>query len=371
MQRLSSKLALLALAVSFASPAAAEKIRDIADLSGARDNQLLGYGVVVGLSGTGDDTSSPVAAQSMQSLLTKLGVKVDPKQLKLRNVAAVLVTGTLPPFVKAGTKLDVTVASMGNAKSLAGGLLVQTTLKAADGKTYAVAQGNLLLGGFEAKGGTGSAIKSGASNTARIPEGAIVEKEVLAEIVQGGKVKLELRSPGFGTATHMIEAIDAKFGAGSASAPDPGGVFVKVPAQFEGKLIPFVAALEELEVKSVHKARVVINEKTGTIVASGDVRLSPIAVVHGALTIMIREEPTASQPTPGLLGGTGGTTVVVPKSTVEAKDEPKAMKYLPAAATLSDFATALGALALSPREMGSVLQAIRTAGALEAEVVIQ
>ncbi len=364
-------LALLAALAVASGPAAAEKIRDLADVSGARENQLLGYGVVVGLNGTGDDTSAPVAAQSMQSLLTKLGVKVDPKQLKLRNVAAVLVTATLPPFIKAGSKIDVTVASMGNAKSLTGGMLVQTTLKAADGKTYAVAQGNLLLGGFDAKGGTGSSVKSGTTTVARIPEGAIVEKEVAAEIVTGGKLKLELRTPGFGTANKMMEAIDAKFGAGTASAPDPGAIVVKLPSTFEGKSIAFVAALEDLEVKSVHKARVVINEKTGTIVASGDVRLSPIAVVHGALTIVIKEEPVASQPTPGLLGGTGGTTVVVPKTDVQAKDDPKSMKYLPAAPTLSDFASALGALALSPREMASVLQAIRTAGALEAEVVVQ
>ncbi len=371
MLKLTRIVSLVAIAAVTSPPANAEKIRDIADLSGARENQLLGYGVVVGLAGTGDDTSAPVAAQSMQSLLTKLGVKVDPKQLKLRNVAAVLVTSTLPPFVKSGTKLDVTVASMGNAKSLAGGLLVQTTLKAADGKTYAVAQGSLLLGGFDAKGGTGSSVKSGTGNSGRIPEGAIVEKEVIPEILQAGKIKLELRSPGFTTATHMIDAIDAKFGAGTASAPDPGAIIIKVPSVYDGKLIPFVAALEDLEVKSVHKARVVINEKTGTIVASGDVRLSPIAVVHGALTIVIREEPVASQPVPGLLGGGAGTTVVVPKTTIDAKDDPKTMKYLPAATTLADFATALGALALSPREMGSVLQAIRTAGALEAEVVVQ
>jgi len=364
-------LALLAALAVATGPASAEKIRDLADVSGARENQLLGYGVVVGLSGTGDDTSAPVAAQSMQSLLTKLGVKVDPKQLKLRNVAAVLVTATLPAFIKAGSKIDVTVASMGNAKSLTGGMLVQTTLKAADGKTYAVAQGNLLLGGFDAKGGTGSSVKSGTTTVGRIPEGAIVEKEVAAEIVTGGKLKLELRTPGFGTANKMMEVIDAKFGANTASAPDPGAIVVKLPSAFEGKPIAFIAALEELEVKSVHKARVVINEKTGTIVASGDVRLSPIAVVHGALTIVIKEEPVVSQPTPGLLGGTGGTTVVVPKTDVLAKDDPKSMKYLPAAPTLSDFASALGALALSPREMASVLQAIRTAGALEAEVVVQ
>lgn len=364
-------LALLAALAVASGPVAAEKIRDLADVAGARDNQLVGYGVVVGLAGTGDDTTAPIAAQSMQSLLTKLGVKVDPKQLKLRNVAAVLVTANLPPFVKPGTKIDVNVASMGNAKSLNGGTLVQTTLKAADGKTYAVAQGNLLLGGFDAKGGTGSSVKSGTTTAARIPEGAIVEKEVVAEIVQGGKLKLELRSPGFGTASKMIEVIDQKFGAGTATAPDPGAIVVKLPTGYESKHIAFVAALEELEVKSVHKAKVVINEKTGTIVASGDVRLSPIAVVHGALTIVIKEEPTASQPVPGLLGGTGGTTVMVPKTDIQAKDEPKSMKYLPAAPTLSDFAAALGALSLSPREMASVLQAIRTAGALEAEVVVQ
>jgi flagellar P-ring protein precursor FlgI len=348
--------------------AEADKLRDLAEVAGARENQLLGYGVVTGLAGTGDDTSAPFAAQSMQAMLARLGLKVDSTQLKLRNVAAVVVTATLPAFSKPGTKIDVTIASIGNAKSLSGGVLVQTMLKGADQKTYAVAQGNLLLGGFSAKGASGSSVSTGTMTVARIPEGAIVEREVGTTFVDGGKLRLELRTPSFSIASAMVDAIDHKFGAGSANAPDGGMVSVLIPKEWQAKPVAMIAALEELDVTPVRRARVIINEKTGTVVASGDVRLSPVAVVHGNLTIVIKESKKVSQPAPL---SKGGKTVVVPKSEVEVKEEGKGLKYVPAAPTLADVAGALGSLALSPRDLASVLSALRSAGALEAEVVIQ
>ncbi len=352
----------------FASPARADHLRDLVDVEGARDNQLVGFGIVTGLSGTGDDASVPFAQQAVLSMLRRLGVQITPDQYRLKNVAAVTVTATLPGFAKAGTKIDVTVSSVGNARSLSGGVLLQTSLKGSDQRTYAVAQGSVVVGGFEAKGGSGSSVKSGSTTAGRIPEGALVEREIAASIVNAGTLKLELRVPGFTVASRVAEAVNKKFGDGSATAPDGGNVVVKVPKEFEKRDVDFVAALEELEVIPLRRARVIINERTGTIVAGGDVRLSPAAVVHGSLTIVVKETPTASQPTAPL---TNGTTVVTPRSEISANEGNKSLVYVPAAPTLSDVASALSSLGLSPREMGSVLQALRGAGALEAEVVIE
>lgn len=373
-------LPLCAALCAFGRDASAEKLRDLVDVAGARENQLIGYGIVVGLQGTGDDVTVPYAAQSLNSLLTRLGLKIDQKQIKARNVAAVVVTTNLPAFSKTGGKLDVTVSSIGNAKSIVGGTLVQTLLKGADQKTYAVAQGNLLVGGYEAKGASGSSAKSGVTTSGRIPEGAIIEKEVVTAFVLDGKLRLDLRTPGFATAARISEAVEKKLGAGAASATDSGAVLVKVPEAYSKKTVELVALLEDIEVSPVRKARIVINEKTGTIVASGDVRLAPVAIVHGGLTIVVKETPTASQPPGGVLlpgpGGTivapgGGSTVVVPKTEIDVKEGDNTVKFLPGATSLSDVAAALGTLGLSPRALAGVLQALRSAGALEAEVVVQ
>ncbi len=362
----------VALAVlTLPGAARADRLRDIADVAGARENQLVGYGIVTGLAGTGDDASVPFAGQSTLSLLRRLGIQVDPKQLRLKNVAAVVVTATLPAFAKPGTKIDVTVSSIGNAKSLSGGTLIQSVLKGADQKTYAVAQGGVLVGGFEARGASGSSTKSGSTTAGRVPEGALVEREVLTTLVEGGLLKWELRTPGFAVAQRIAEAIEKKLGPGTAKAPDGGVVVVKVPAAYDGKVVELVSVLEELDVTVVRRARVVINERTGTIVAGGDVRLSPAAVVHGSLTIVVKETPTASQPKAPVLGSAAGTTVVVPKSEIQTSEGNRNLAYVPGAATLADVATALGKLGLSPRELTSVLQALRGAGVLEAELVIQ
>ena len=357
----------LAILAGWSSSARAERLRDLSDVAGARDNQLVGFGIVTGLSGTGDDITVPFTQQAVLSMLRRLGIQVEPSQLYLRNVAAVTVTATLPPFAKPGTKIDVTVSSVGNARSLSGGVLVQTILKGPDQRAYAVAQGGLLVGGFEAHGASGSAVRSGTTTTGRIPEGALVEREVQTTLVQGGALRLELRNPGFTVASRVVEAINKKF-AGAASALDGGAVAVKLPSAYEARVVDFVAALEDIDVTPLRKARVVINERTGTIVAGGDVRLAPVAVVHGSLTIVVKETPTASQPTTPF---SQGTTVVTPRTEIDANEGNRSMVYVPAAPTLADVASALGALGLSPREMGAVLQALRGAGALEAEVVVE
>jgi flagellar P-ring protein precursor FlgI len=346
--------------------ARAERLRDLADVEGARDNQLVGFGIVTGLGGTGDDTTVPFAQQAMLSMLRRLGIQVDPSQVRMRNVAAVTVTAVLPPFARPGTKIDVTASSIGNARSLVGGVLVQTVLKGADQRAYAVAQGSLLLGGFSAKGGSGSSVQSGNTTTGRVPEGAMVEREVPTSLVSGGALNLELRNPGFTVASRIADAVNKKLD-GSASALDGGAVSVKIPSEYRTRLVDFVAALEELEVTPLRRARVVINERTGTIVAGGDVRLAPVAVVHGSLTIVVKETPTVSQPTAPF----GGTTAVVPRTEIQTSEGTRNMIYVPAAPTLADVASALGTMGLSPRELASVLQALRSAGALEAEVVVE
>jgi flagellar P-ring protein precursor FlgI len=360
-------IAFVLAVLTLSGGARAEHLRDLADVSGARDNQLVGFGLVTGLSGTGDDITVPFAQQALLSMMKRLGIEIAPQQMMLRNVAAVTVTATLPPFAKTGSKIDVTVASAGNARSLSGGVLVQTFLKGADLRAYAVAQGSLLIGGFDAHGASGSSVKSGSTTTGRIPEGALVEREVQSTLVNDGSLRLELRTPGFTVASRVAEAVNKKF-AGAASAIDGGVVTVRVPAEFVSRIVEFVASLEDIEVTPLRAARVVINERTGTIVAGGDVRLAPVAVVHGSLTIVVKETPTASQPTAPM---TRGTTVVTQRTDIQASEGNRSMVYVPAAPTLSDVASALGTLGLSPRELASVLQALREAGALEAEVVVE
>ncbi len=379
--RLFAGLVVALVVASVSTEARADKLRDIAEVSGARDNQLVGFGVVTGLAGTGDDSSAPIAAKATIEMLRRLGISVDPAQVKLKNVAAVVVTATLPPFAKSGTKLDITVSSIGNAKSLAGGTLVQSLLKGADQKTYAVAQGALIVGSGKDKQSTTTA--------ARIPGGALVEREVPTSISSGGEISLSLRSPSFSTATNLVRAIDQSIGEGSAHAKDGGSVIVKIPAKFKDDTVGLIAKLEDIEVATVKKARVVINEKTGTIVAGGDVRLAPAAIVHGGLTIVVKDPAAprpAAAPAPataakgkGAKGKQSAAAAAAPAA--PAAPAPAAapgvggegapVRYLKGAASLSDVAAALGTLGLSARDLASVLSTLRTAGALEAEVVIE
>jgi len=349
-----------------ASEAQADKLRDLTQVSGARDNQLVGYGVVTGLAGTGDNAR--LAEQSMLSMLRRLGIQADDKQLRLRNIAAVIVTAKIPPFAKPGTKIDVTVSSMGNAKSLSGGVLVQTLLKGADRNTYAVAQGSIIFGGFSAKGKSGSSVKNGTTTSGRIPEGAIVERAIPSKFVSKGKLQLVLRRPGFTMAARIAEAINAKVGKGTAHPTDGGTVSVKVPKKYLKNPVSLIAQLETIDVQPDRRARVVVSEATQTIVAGGDVRLAAVAVVHGGLTIVVKERPAVSQPDAPF---TEGTTVVVPETEVKVEEKTSSMQYVGGAATLSDLSAALGTLGLNARELISVLQALRTAGALEAELVVQ
>ena len=362
-------LPLLLALVAWSSPAGAEQIRDVAEIHGARDNQLVGYGVIVGLSGTGDNSvSAPLATQSTLAMLRRLGVQVDSRQLRLRNIAAVMVTATIPAFAKPGTKLDVTVASIGNARSIQGGVLVQTVLKGADRKSYAIAQGSVVLGGFGASGKSGSSVSSGSTTAGRVPQGALVEREIPTKFVFGGKLQLSLRQPSFVMTSRVAKVINAKLGDGVALSIDGGTVMVKVPKAQLKTPVDLIATVQGLEVESDVQARIVVSERTQTIVAGGDVRLAPVAVVHGNLTIVVKETPVISQPGP--LANAGETTRAT-DSDVAVEEQTTNMKYLDGAASLADLTRVLGTLGLSARELISVLQALRTSGALRADLIVQ
>jgi flagellar P-ring protein precursor FlgI len=361
---------LCALGVTSGAPAArADHIRDLCDVVGARDNQLVGYGVVTGLNGTGDDVSVPFAKQSLESLLRRLGVQIPDQQVRLRNVAAVIVTTTIPAFVRSGGRLDVTVSSMGNARSLTGGVLIQTALHGADRRTYAVAQGPLVVGGFSASGASGSSVQSNSTSTARVPNGALVEREIPMSANQNGKLVLALRAPDFATASRVAEVLTKDLGTGSARALDGGAIEVKPPSSFKDRWVELIAHVGELDVDPVQNARVVINERTGTIVVGGEVRLSPVAIAQGGITITVHEQKDVSQPE---AFSNRGKTAVVDHSEVSAEEKPSnGLAYVEGATTLADVAKALSMLGVSPRDLASILQALKAAGALRAEVVIQ
>ncbi|MEO8905637.1 MAG: flagellar basal body P-ring protein FlgI [Polyangiaceae bacterium] len=349
------------------SAARADKLRDLCDIVGARDNQLVGYGVVTGLNGTGDDITVPFAQQSLRALMRRLGIQVEAKQARLRNVAAVIVTATIPAFVREGSRLDVTVSSMGNAKSLRGGVLVQTPLRGADRKTYAVAQGALVVGGFSASGASGSSVQENVTTTGRVPTGALIEREIKTTYWAKEQVTLALRAPDFGTAQKVVEALDKAFGKDTAKAMDGGSIEVKAPADLKDKPVELLAKLGDVDVDPVSSARVVINERTGTIVAGGDVHLSPVAIAQGGITISIQENKQVVQPN----AFAQGQTQAVQNSNVEANEKGPALTYVKGAATLADVAQSLSTLGVSPRELASILQALKGAGALRAEIIVQ
>jgi flagellar P-ring protein precursor FlgI len=361
--------AVLGLAVlATAGEARADRVRDLCDVVGARDNQLVGYGIVTGLNGTGDDVSAPFAKQSLKALLRRMGVQVDETQVRLRNVAAVVVIATIPAFVRSGARLDVTVSSIGNARSLTGGILVQSALRGADRRTYAVAQGALVIGGFSASGASGSSVQSNSTTAGRVPNGALVEREIQSSPNQNGKLILALRFPDFATSSRLAEVLTKDLGAGSARALDGGAVEVKPPSSFKDRWVELIAHVGDLEVTPSENARVVINERTGTIVVGGEVRLSPVAIAQGGITITVNETKDVSQP--GILSG--GKTAIVKHTDIQAEEKPtNGVAYLEGATTLADVAKALSTFGVSPRELASILQALKTAGALRAEVLVQ
>lgn len=344
------------------------RIKDIADVEGVRDNMLIGYGLVVGLRGTGDSlTNSPFTEQSLKGMLERMGVNIRDASVKTKNVAAVMVTATLPPFSAQGSRIDVTVSAMGDAKDLMGGTLLVTPLMGADGEVYSVAQGQLTVGGFEAQGAATS-VSKGVPTSARIANGAIVEREVSFDIAQLDRVRLSLRNPDFTTAQRVATRINEELGDGIAHAADPTGIVLTPPASQRGQLVAFMTQVEQLRIQPDQIARVVIDEQSGVIVMGANVRISEVAIAQGNLTVKITETPQVSQPEPF---SEGGTTEVVPRTEI-AVDEggDKKLAVMTQAPTLQELVSGLNALGIGPRDMITILQSIKAAGALQADLEV-
>lgn len=342
----------------------ATRIKDIAAFDGVRDNQLVGYGLIVGLNGSGDSDQTKFPVQSLVNMLERMGVTVNRADIKVKNVAAVMVTATLPPFAKQGTKLDVLVSSLGDAKTIAGGTLIMTPLKGADNQVYAVAQGSILTNSF-AFGGQGASATKNHPTAGRIPAGALVERELPNVLAGKTSLRLNLAQSDFTTAARIAAAINKSF-KGAAGSSDGGSVMVQVPDEYATRPVEFIAQLENLEVTQDQPARVVVNERTGTVVMGDKVKISSVAVSHGNLTLTIKETSKVSQPKPLSKGETKET----PRTELKVQEEQKRLSVLPEGNTIGDVVRGLNLLGVTPRDLISILQSIKAAGALQAELVI-
>lgn len=357
---------LLACALALAaSPSHAARVKDLASVKGVRANQLIGYGLVVGLNGSGDKSQTEFTVQSLASMLARMGIGVDELQIKIRNVAAVMVTASLPPFGRAGSTLDVTVSSIGDAESLEGGTLVMTPLFAADGHVYAIAQGAISVGGFSAGGGGGgSSVQKNHPTVGRLAGGATVERELAYTLDEQGSMLVALSNADFTTALRMSDAINAYFGADVAQARDPGAVTVTVPPASQGEIVRFMSQLESIEVTPDRIARVILNERTGTVVMGDSVSISRVAVSHGNLSVTISVDNDVSQPLPF----SDGETLRVRNTDVEAEEEEAKLSLVGGAVTIQELIRGLNAIGVTPRDLISILQAIKAAGALSADL---
>ena len=367
--------ALIALATLLASaalwwpaPAHAMRLKEVASVQGVRFNQLIGYGLVVGLDGTGDQTTSaPFTAQSINALLQQMGVSVPPgTSMQLKNVAAVMVTAQLPPFAQPGQQIDVNVSSLGNSKSLRGGMLIATPLKGADGQIYALAQGNLIVGGAGASA-AGSKVQINHLSAGRVPEGATVERAVPTPLNQGDTLQLDLNANDYNTAREVARAINKRMGDGTAQALDGRVVSVRMPQGSDAR-VAFLADIENLPVElAAPSAKIVINARTGSVVVNQNVTLNACAVAHGSLSVTISSTPVISQPS---ALSSGGTTVSKERADITIRQEPGSLIQLPAGTKLADVVKALNSLGATPQDLLAILQAMKTAGALNAEIEV-
>ena len=355
--------ALLMLAVPINTCGAA-RIKDIANINGVRPNILIGYGLVVGLKSTGDKNSTIFTNQTLSNMLEKMGVIVDPTATKVSNVAGVMVTAEMPPFAKAGNRLDVVVSSLGDATTLEGGVLMMTPLKGGDGRTYAVAQGPLLVGGF-AVGGQGASVQKNHPTVGRVPNGAIVEQEIPYDSF-GDTLKISLKRPDFTNARRVVDRINGLY-RGIASAEDGGTIIVQIPQQMKSDPVKFLSVIESLDVNPDNYAKIVVDEKTGTIVIGEDVRIATVAISHGNVSVQIKEDKKVSQALPQ---ARGGQTVVTPDTQMNVEEEKGHFYYLDKGASVKDLVDALNAVGLSARDVITILRTIKAAGALQAELEV-
>jgi flagellar P-ring protein precursor FlgI len=363
------RLCTISLLLLTGAAARAERIKDMAQVQGVRTNQLIGYGLVVGLSGTGDQTSqAPFTVQSLTNMLAQLGVTVPANVTpQLKNVAAVSVHAVLPAFMKPGQTIDITVNSIANAKSLRGGSLLVTPLHGLDGRIYAIAQGNLIVSGFGVEANDGSKLTVNVPSSGRIPNGATVELVVPTQLTQGEAIILNLNSPDFTTATRLAETVNKGIGSGSATIIDGGSVRVQAPIDMTQR-VAFLSMVENLQVDPADApARVIINSRTGTVVISSNVTVSPAAVSHGSLSVTIKEEKTVSQPAPF---STGGVTAVVTNSTIKVDQGTNRMFLFKPGVELEQIVRAVNEVGAAPGDLVAILEALREAGALQAELIV-
>ena len=364
------------------------RIKDVASIKGIRNNQLVGYGLVVGLNGTGDKSGTGFTNQSLGNMIERLGVDVNKSSISVKNVAAVMVTAMIPPFARIGNKVDVVVSSVGDAKSLQGGTLLMTPLRGVDGRVYGLAQGPLSVGGFSAGGGGATGVTKNHPTVGRISRGATIEREIPVSIQGKEELIIALGNPDFTTATRVRKAINGRFGTILAKTIDSGTVKIDVPERLRERVVEVVATLENLEIIPDSVAKVILNEKTGTVVVGEKVRISTVAVAHGNLSIIVKEQTSVSQPAPlapappegaeteqfdaedGAVVAPGGSTVVTTDSDVSVQEGQDRLLLVPGGSTIGELVRALNAIGVTPRDLITIFQSIKAAGALHAELEI-
>ena len=370
----------------FPSSGFTARIKDIASVEGIRANQLFGYGLVIGLNGSGDKGGTTFTIQGLANMLDKMGIHVGPQDIKVNNVAAVMVSATLPPFARVGKKIDVTISSIGDAKSLYGGTLLLTPLKGVDGKVYAIAQGAISVGGFSAGGAAGGGVTKNHPTVGSISGGATVEREIALSLKDRRELTIALHNPDFVTAVRVSDVISSRFGTGFTKAVDPGTLKIKVPQKYRENVVNLIAEIGNLQVTPDTVAKVIVNEKTGTVVIGDKVRITKVAVAHGNLSIQIKETKEVSQALPfapenrgrrgpvqtdeGTIVAPGGSTVVAPDSDVTVSEENRRLHLVPEGKTIGELVRALNAIGVTPRDLITILQALKAAGALQAELEI-
>ncbi len=368
MSRLSAAFLSAFLSLSFFALQAtgASRVKDVASIEGVRDNQLVGYGLVVGLNGTGDRAQAVFPVQMLANMLERSGITITPDQIRVKNLAAVMVTATLPAFVRPGSRVDVTVSSMGDAQSIQGGVLIMTELKSVGGEVFVTAQGQVALGGFSA-GGAANRVQLNHPTVGRVPNGGLVEKQVPVDLAGKSKLNLVLRESDFTTANRAVRAINETVGSKVAAAADGRTIAVTVPPNYAGRVVEYIALIENAKMDVDFPAKVVVNEKTGTIVMGKEVRISEVSIIHGSLSLQVGTIFNVSQPAPL---SKGGQTTVVPETSVAVQEEKGRAATLREGASVEEVVRSLNAIGAGPRDIIAILQAIKAQGALQAELEI-
>jgi flagellar P-ring protein precursor FlgI len=362
---LAAVIVVLCIILIEAGSSQAVRLKDIAGINGMRTNQIIGYGLVVGLNGTGDGTQADFTTQSIVNMMERMGVTVNPQKIKVKNVAGVVVTAQMPPFNKVGQKLDVVVSSLGDAKSLQGGTLLLTPLKGVDGKVYALAQGPLSVGGFAVQGAAES-VQKNHPTAGRIANGATVEREIPVAINERSEILISLNNPDFTTVSRAARAINSVLRSGDAKAVDAETIRLTVPPEFRGNIPGLMAAIEDVEIKPDETAKVVLDERTGTVVVGSEVKISSVAISHGNLSIQVKESPQVSQPQPF----SQGATAVTPNTQISVQEGGGKLVVVNSQPNIGDLAKALNAMGVAPRDLIAIFTSLRAAGALQADLEI-